>query len=111
MHPLRILRFPSEYQKTMFRSALFALLASPVAALYSVHFMPGAGHSNVVRKPGVFATAPDAAQVADIYARLAGIAPVLHEGFPVYCSYLINGPTLFTSSRNQHARPGFFNDV
>ncbi len=60
-------------------AALF--LALPVSALYSVHYVAGSEHPQLVGKQGFFNNAPEPMHVADMYARLSGYSPLLSEGF------------------------------
>lgn len=82
----------------MFRVVVFFLLAVPATALYSVHFIPGSENNNILGKHGYFVEAPDATHIADIYARLAGAGPILHEDE-------INLPILDVSSKKLGAKP------
>jgi hypothetical protein len=92
----------------MIRALLF-LLAAPAAALYSVHFVPGAEKHSIMGKHGRFLDAPEAIHVADIYARLAGNAPLLNEGeccipsrfFPI----ISFSPHEYTFRCDEFARP------
>ena len=76
----------------MFHFIPFFLLACPVAALYSMHFVPGADHIKILGNHGRFLKSPEASHVADIYARLAGVSPILQEGALSYI--LLNLPSL-----------------
>lgn len=60
----------------------FLLLIIPtISALYSIHYYAPSEHAGVVGEEVEFSRTPSALQVADIYARLVGHAPLLHEGF------------------------------
>jgi hypothetical protein len=58
----------------------FALLFLPtVAAFYSIHYSAKSNHPAVIGQAR-FVNSPSATQVADIYARVSGKAPLLSEG-------------------------------
>jgi hypothetical protein len=58
----------------------FALLLLPtVAAYYSIHYSAKSNHPGVIGQAN-FVNSPSATQVADIYARVSGKAPLLSEG-------------------------------
>lgn len=49
-------------------------------AFYSVNYIASKDHPQVVGQVGSFKNAPDAEHIADVYARLGGLAPLLREG-------------------------------
>jgi hypothetical protein len=61
---------------------LALLLPVAVSANYAIHYSSTNLHPQVVRNGDEvkFAKPPSAEHVADIYARLSGLPPLLHEG-------------------------------
>lgn len=67
----------------------FLLFCVPaVSALYSVHYYAPSQHAGVVGEGVEFSRTPSSTQVADIFARLVGHAPLLNEGTIIKFSYL-----------------------
>ncbi len=65
----------------MFRCLNFLLLSQSVVGLYSVHYIASEEQPQFTGKQSFFAKAPDAIHVADMYARMSGLPPLLREGF------------------------------
>ena len=60
---------------------LLCLLSSSVHAFFSInYFANGDEHPALMTSAGVFKQAPSADQVADIYARLSRLNPIMWEG-------------------------------
>ena len=60
--------------------AALILLQSTVNAFFSINYSANEGHPALMTLPGVFKDVPNAEHVADIYARLSGLPPILREG-------------------------------
>ena len=58
----------------------FLVVQTSVNAFFSVNYVADESHSALMTQPNVFLTVPNAEQVADIYARLCGLPPLLTEG-------------------------------
>jgi hypothetical protein len=56
------------------------LQATANNAFFSINYSAEENHPALMTSPVVFKEAPNAEQVADIYARLSGISPLLSEG-------------------------------
>ena len=60
---------------------LLCLLNSGVDAFFSInYFANGDEHPALMTSAGVFKQAPSADQVADVYARLSRLHPIMWEG-------------------------------
>jgi hypothetical protein len=64
----------------MFSVKFLFLIFPTISALYSIHYYAPSEHAGVVGDEVEFSRTPTAMQVADIFARVAGRAPLLHEG-------------------------------
>jgi hypothetical protein len=62
-------------------SLIFLLQATANHAFFSINYSAEENHPALMTSPVVFKEAPNAEQVADIYARLSGISPLLSEGY------------------------------
>jgi hypothetical protein len=60
--------------------SLFLLLLPIIEATYSIHYYAGISESKIVNTDSTFVASPDAIHVADIYARISGLTPLLSEG-------------------------------
>ena len=67
-------------QVNMFLLQSLCFLFPTASALYSIHYYAPSGHAEVVGDELEFSRSPSAMQVADIYARLGGHAPIMKEG-------------------------------
>lgn len=56
------------------------VVQTTVNAFFSVNYAADESHSALMTLPNVFLTVPSAEHVADIYARLSGLPPLLREG-------------------------------
>jgi hypothetical protein len=63
---------------------LFVALLPAVSAVFSLHYVAKSHHPAVVGEEAKFLHAPNALQVADIYSRVSGLAPLLREGLFCY---------------------------
>lgn len=64
-------------------SMLLVMLQCAIAAgsgAYSVNYYAQDGHPGVVNGNFIVHSAPSALHIADIYTRLSGLQPILHEG-------------------------------
>ena len=64
----------------MFRVLSLFVAAPAVYALYSVHYIAGSDQPQLVGKQKYLTQSPEPVQVADIYSRMSGMSPLLHEG-------------------------------
>ena len=60
-------------------AALF-LVQTTVDAFFSINYSANEGQPALMTLPGVFKDVPNAEHIADIYARLSGLPPILREG-------------------------------
>jgi hypothetical protein len=71
------------YPSAVIYSCLVLLLACSVSArgdAFTMTYFGGKEQAHVVNGHMVSTSAPTAVQIADLYARLSGNAPILHEG-------------------------------
>ena len=61
------------------------VVVTTVNAFFSVNYAADESHSALMTLPNVFLTVPNAEHVADIYARLCGLPPILREGPGANC--------------------------
>ena len=59
---------------------LLFLIQTTANAFFSINYSADEGHPALMTSPGVFLDVPSAEHVADIYARLSGLPPLLSEG-------------------------------
>ncbi len=60
---------------------LFVFTVTPVNALYSISYYSQSGDEHSIVNAGLMLNhVPDPQQVADLYARLSGLSPILSEG-------------------------------
>jgi hypothetical protein len=69
------------FAQRMFRILSLLAAAPAVYALYSVHYIAGNDQPQLVGKQKYLTRSPEPVQVADIYSRMSGMSPLLHEGF------------------------------
>ena len=61
--------------------SLLFLIQTTANAFFSINYSADESQPKLMTSSGVFKDVPSAVHIADIYARLGGLSPLLREGF------------------------------
>lgn len=88
--------------------ALLFLIQTTANAFFSINYSAEESHPALMTSPSVFKEVPTAEHVADIYARLSGLPPLLREGLTITVIRDIEIGEFVYTSVNSKERCHFF---
>ena len=88
--------------------ALLFLIQTTANAFFSINYSAEESHPALMTSPSVFKEVPTAEHVADIYARLSGLPPLLREGLTIAVIRDIEIGEFVYTSVNSKERYHFF---